>query len=281
MPRKAAPKEVRTETVESSDKAPDTSETARPKTRTGRGTRSLKPALTESVVVAAAAAPVEPHKARTSKGTAGRPALDAEQTSVVFTLRLRPETAKACRDLGGSVLVRNMIEKVVAEEECQRRARSTSNFVGFEPVASKRRRAPMPGGLPGTVKRAGKANEDDINSPVFHYDPEDFELDDYFIDHPRDTFAVTASGDSMVDAGIFEGDLLILDRAVEPRSGDIVLAVIDGSLTVKRLKIVDGGVELHPENKLADYPVLRPERIEDFRIEGVVTGLGRRIQHHR
>ena len=57
----------------------------------------------------------------------------------------------------------------------------------------------------------------------------------------------------MIDAGISDGDMLIFDRDAQPRGGDIVLALYDGNITVKRLRIVDGRPELHPENAAARY----------------------------
>ena len=90
------------------------------------------------------------------------------------------------------------------------------------------------------------------------------------------TFIVEASGDSMIDAGISDGDMLIFDRDAQPRGGDIVLALYDGNITVKRLRIVDGRPELHPENAAARYKVICPKSTEQFEIEGVLRGLCRR-----
>lgn len=74
-------------------------------------------------------------------------------------------------------------------------------------------------------------------------------LNDYCIKHPESTFLVRAAGDSMTDAGIESGDLLIVDRSLEPVTGKIVIAAIDGELTVKRLSVTKAGVQLLPENK--------------------------------
>lgn len=72
----------------------------------------------------------------------------------------------------------------------------------------------------------------------------------------------------MIDAGICDGDMLIFDRDAQPRGGDIVLALYDGNITVKRLRIVDGRPELHPENAAARYKVICPKSTEQFEIEG-------------
>lgn len=83
------------------------------------------------------------------------------------------------------------------------------------------------------------------------------------------TFAVYAAGDSMQGAGIDDGDLLVVDRSIEPRSGDIVIAAVEGDFTVKRLWRKGGQIELRPENEA--YPVIRPEEGEEWAFFGVVT----------
>ena len=74
----------------------------------------------------------------------------------------------------------------------------------------------------------------------------------------------------MVDAGSFEGDLLIVEVSSEARSGQIVLVCYDGNFLVKRLKVIDGRPELRSENSAVRYPVLRPRTTEQFVIEGIV-----------
>ena len=93
------------------------------------------------------------------------------------------------------------------------------------------------------------------------------------------TFVIEARGDSMIDAGIYEGDILIIDRSVEPRRGDIVLAFLHGEFTLKKLEFVDGKPELHPQNSSGNYPVIRPGEYDDFQIEGVLVGSGRRYRN--
>lgn len=66
------------------------------------------------------------------------------------------------------------------------------------------------------------------------------DLSEHLVHRPAATFFVRASGESMRDVGIFDGDLLIIDRSITPKSDDIVIAVLHGSLTVKRLKKVAG-----------------------------------------
>jgi DNA polymerase V len=92
------------------------------------------------------------------------------------------------------------------------------------------------------------------------------DLNQHLIDHPSATFFLRVSGDSMIGAGIFADDLLIVDRSLTAKSNDIVIAVLHGDLTVKRLvQDVDGWI-LHAEN--SEYPdIALPE---DSEIWGVV-----------
>ncbi|GIU65940.1 LexA family protein [Candidatus Phycosocius spiralis] len=94
------------------------------------------------------------------------------------------------------------------------------------------------------------------------------DLNEHLVRRPAATFFVRASGESMRDAGIFNGDLLIIDRSVTPQLGDIVLAILDGELTVKRLKKADGVWHLAAENK--NYPSI-PIGEGDCAFWGVVT----------
>jgi DNA polymerase V len=97
------------------------------------------------------------------------------------------------------------------------------------------------------------------------------DLNDYLIRHPAATFYVRASGDSMREAGIHSGDLLIVDRAVEPTPGRVVVAVVDGEFTVKRLKKINGKLCLVPDND-AFQPMLLGDG-EGVTIWGVVTAV--------
>ena len=90
----------------------------------------------------------------------------------------------------------------------------------------------------------------------------------YLVNNPAATIAVYVKGDSMAKVGIFEGDMLVVDRSVEAHHRDIVLANLDDEFTVKRLIKTTNGVELHPEND--DYPVIRPTEESTLSIVGVV-----------
>lgn len=94
------------------------------------------------------------------------------------------------------------------------------------------------------------------------------DLNEQLIPHPAATFFVIASGNSMTGAGIQSGDMLIVDRSLEAKHGKIVIAAIDGELTVKRLSITGGRVTLLPEN--ADYEPIDITESQDLVIWGVV-----------
>jgi DNA polymerase V len=101
------------------------------------------------------------------------------------------------------------------------------------------------------------------------------DLNQYLIKHPAATFFVRVAGDSMRNAGIQPGDILVVDRALEPVDGRIVIAAVDGELTVKRLRRRDGQVHLVAENE-AYAPLVLTEAME-VRIWGVVTGVIRTL----
>ncbi len=99
-------------------------------------------------------------------------------------------------------------------------------------------------------------------------------LDDLLVDTPSRTLLITVHGDSMSGANIFEGDVVIVKRQATASPGEIVVAVVDGELTVKRLERDAQGWLLRPENPA--FCDIRPEG--SLEIVGVVTGLARRLR---
>lgn len=97
------------------------------------------------------------------------------------------------------------------------------------------------------------------------------DLNEHLIKNPLATFLVKATGKSMIDAGINENDILIVDRIIQPTHGKIIIAAIDGQLTVKRLHKKNNELILFPENK-AFKPIKISEENE-FLIWGVVTNV--------
>ncbi len=106
-------------------------------------------------------------------------------------------------------------------------------------------------------------------SPAQDYVEACLDLNEYLISHPNSTFFVRVDGMSMINAGIHPDDILIVDRSLEPSHNRIVIAVVEGELTVKRLVISHGIYFLCPENP--DFPTIEITENSDFTIWGVVT----------
>ncbi|MDZ7594575.1 MAG: translesion error-prone DNA polymerase V autoproteolytic subunit [Thiobacillus sp.] len=127
-------------------------------------------------------------------------------------------------------------------------------------------------GLPlfGHKVRAG------FPSPADDYVEAWLDLNEHLVEHKEATFFVQAAGDSMTGAGIQEGNLLVVDRALEAKHRDIVIAEIDGELTVKRLEKRRGKIRLVAEN-----PAYAPIELKDgqeLRVWGVVTSVIQRFK---
>ncbi len=95
------------------------------------------------------------------------------------------------------------------------------------------------------------------------------DLKDLVVEHPAATFFARVEGDSMIEAGIHSGDVLVVDRALEPAGNRVVVAVIDGEFTVKRIKKIKDRLFLVPEN--ADLAPMEVSPETEFAIWGVVT----------
>jgi DNA polymerase V len=106
-------------------------------------------------------------------------------------------------------------------------------------------------------------------SPADDYMEGALDLNEHVIKHPSATYFVKASGDSMIGAGIFNGDLLIVDRSLEASSGKVVIAEVDGQLTVKRLLKLDDRFSLQSEN--SSYPPVDLQEGNEVVVWGVVT----------
>lgn len=97
------------------------------------------------------------------------------------------------------------------------------------------------------------------------------DLNEHLIHHPSATFFARASGHSMINAGIHDGDLLVVDRSLEPASGKVVVAAINGELTVKRFIKEGSKAWLMPENP--DYQAIEIDSEHDVHVWGVVTSV--------
>ena len=110
-------------------------------------------------------------------------------------------------------------------------------------------------------------------SPADEYAESTLDLNTYLIRNKVSTFFFRVIGDSMTGANIHDGDLLVVDRSIEPKHGHIVLAVINNEYTVKRLYrlySMDGVIELHAENPT--YPPIRFQEHDELQVWGVVVG---------
>ncbi|BBH12955.1 hypothetical protein CH06BL_22030 [Chromobacterium haemolyticum] len=113
-------------------------------------------------------------------------------------------------------------------------------------------------------------------SPADDYLDDAISLDAYLIADPPATFLVRVRGDSMIGAGIDEGDLLVVDKGLTANNGDIVIAVVDGEFTVKRLHRVRGRCALVAENPA--YPPIRLAASQELEVWGVVRGCVKRFR---
>ena len=106
-------------------------------------------------------------------------------------------------------------------------------------------------------------------SPAADHTQKRIDLNDHLIRNKEATFIFKVKGDSMIGAGIYEGDALVIDRSIEAKHGNIVLAVLNNEFTVKRLYRRGGVVKLVAENNL--YPPIVVKSGEELTVWGVVT----------
>ena len=101
------------------------------------------------------------------------------------------------------------------------------------------------------------------------------DLNRALINNPAATFCARVIGNSMVDAGINEGDLLIIDRSLTPQNGNIAVCFVDGDFTVKRLSVREDGIYLTPAN--SQFPELKVDEESHFQVWGVVSHIIKRV----
>lgn len=106
-------------------------------------------------------------------------------------------------------------------------------------------------------------------SPADDYLESMLDLNEHLIRNPSATFFVKVTGDSMIDAGLYSGDTLVVDRSLTPKDGNIVIASINGELIVKRLKKLKNKIYLLPENM--NYESIEITDEMNFEVWGVVT----------
>jgi DNA polymerase V len=108
-------------------------------------------------------------------------------------------------------------------------------------------------------------------SPAEDYIEGRLDLNKHLIKHPAATFFVRVAGDSMIGSGIHPDDILVVDRALEPQDGNVIIAVLDGELTVKRISQRGARLYLVPDNCL--YQPLEILAEMEFEVWGVVTSV--------
>ena len=131
----------------------------------------------------------------------------------------------------------------------------------YKPNRSTKRRQPI---LIATVP-AG------FPSPAADYEEGKLDLNRHLIKNPTATFFVRVTGDSMLNAGIHSGDLLVVDRSIEPKDKNVVIAVVNGELTVKRIRIRKNKVMLTAENDAYQSQEINDQT--EFEVWGVVTNV--------
>ena len=113
-------------------------------------------------------------------------------------------------------------------------------------------------------------------SPAEDYRESELDINELVIAHPDATFYVRVSGDSMEGAGIFEGDVLVVDRALDARNNTIIVALVNGEFTVKRLTMSGDTLFLMPENP--HYEPLPITEEMEFRVWGIATYVIHRLR---
>ena len=121
----------------------------------------------------------------------------------------------------------------------------------------------------GEVPLFGNSVPAGFPSPAEDYLDMDLNLHEYLVQNPAATFCVRVVGDSMLGANIRSGDVMVVDRALDPINNSIVLAVLDGDFTVKRIKKNQNDLYLIPANE--NYQPLKITKEMDFQVWGVVT----------
>ena len=105
-------------------------------------------------------------------------------------------------------------------------------------------------------------------SPAEDFEAEKIDLNKFLVKHQASTFLVRVRGFSMVKCGISDGDILIVDRSIDPKDNSIILAVLDGEFTVKRVKVKEKELFLVPENP--DFDIIKIEEEMNFEVWGTV-----------
>ena len=132
------------------------------------------------------------------------------------------------------------------------------NLTFFVPDLDNSQKLPFVGGI-----KAG------FPSPAADFEGDEISLDKVLVKNQISTFYAKANGNSMTGAGIDNGDIMVIDRSLEPTENKIAVCCIDGEFTVKRIKIKKDGLYLIPENK--DFEPIKISEDNQFIVWGIVT----------
>lgn len=128
----------------------------------------------------------------------------------------------------------------------------------------------------GLAQMAGEGIHAGFPSPAQDYMTGCIDLNKELVRHPEATFYGRVVGDSMIDAGVNEGDVLVIDKSIRPSEGDMCVCFVDGEFCLKRVAFEDGTVVLHAANPR--YPSIKLEEWNDFTLWGVVTYIIKKVK---
>ncbi|MCL4158999.1 UNVERIFIED_CONTAM: hypothetical protein GTU68_004165, partial [Idotea baltica] len=111
--------------------------------------------------------------------------------------------------------------------------------------------------------------------PAEDFEQERVSLDEELVKNKNTTFFAKVKGQSMINAGLNDQDLLVIDRSLQPEDKKIAVCFVDGEFTVKRLRVQKDEVWLQPENP--DYPIIKITKENDFVIWGIVTNVIKKV----
>ena len=115
-----------------------------------------------------------------------------------------------------------------------------------------------------------------MNENQLDYMTQAIDLNRELVKHPAATFYGRVVGDSMIDAGVEEGDILVIDRSLEPLDGNMAVCFVDGEFALKHIKFRENGLSLLPAND--KYPVIEVSEGSDFIMWGVVTYVIKKVR---
>ena len=131
--------------------------------------------------------------------------------------------------------------------------------------------------IPGLQHSAGSGSHDGSPSRAYDCMEPCIDLNRELVRHPAATFYGRVVGDSMTDAGVEEGDILVIDRSIEAADGDMCVCFVDGEFTLKYLSFKDPGhLNLVPANDA--YPVIEITDASSFSVWGVVTYVIKKVR---